>query len=148
MVSLSPFIKIKLNMRKHIISTAKAPQAIGTYSQALAVNGGVSIYLSGQIPLVAETMEMVAGDIRAQIKQVFDNLSHVCEAAKGGLNDIVKLNVYLTDLNNFPIVNEVMETYFNQPFPARAAVGISELPKGAMVEIDAIMVIQADNYSY
>lgn len=135
-------------MQKHIITTDKAPQAIGTYSQAVSVSGGVSIYLSGQIPLVAKTMCLVEGDISAQIHQVFKNLTHICTAAKGDLNDIVKLNVYLTDLNNFPIVNEIMATYFTKPYPARAAIGISELPKGAWVEMDAIMVIAPSEYQY
>ncbi|MBE8189751.1 MAG: RidA family protein [Candidatus Thioglobus sp.] len=135
-------------MQKHIISTENAPQAIGTYSQAVGVTGGLSIYLSGQIPLVPATMEMVEGDIRAQIEQVFTNLQAVCKAANGDLNDIVKLNVYLTDLNNFPLVNEIMATYFNQPFPARAALGISELPKGALVEMDGVMVVKEENYNY
>ncbi len=135
-------------MQKHIISTEQAPQAIGTYSQAVCVTGGQVIYLSGQIPLVAETMEVVEGDINAQISQVFDNLSAVCKAAKGSLNDIVKLNIYLTDLNNFPIVNKIMATYFDEPFPARAAVGVNELPKGVMVEMDGIMAIKEDNYNY
>jgi len=123
-------------MQKHIISTDKAPQAIGTYSQAVCVTGGSTIYLSGQIPLVPETMEMIEGDIAEQIIQVFKNLT------------IVKLNVYLTDLNNFPVVNEIMATYFDEPFPARAAVGINELPKGAMVEMDGVMVIKEGDYTY
>lgn len=135
-------------MQKHIISTENAPQAIGTYSQAVCVVGGANVYLSGQIPLVPETMQMLEGDISAQIHQVFKNLSAVCTAAKGNLNDIVKLNVYLTDLNHFPIINEIMATYFEQPFPARAAVGINALPKGALVEMDGVMVIKEDNYSY
>jgi len=135
-------------MQKQIISTDKAPQAIGTYSQAVCVTGGSTIYLSGQIPLVPETMEMVEGDISAQIHQVFKNLSAVCETTKGSLNDIVKLNVYLTDLNNFPVVNEIMATYFDEPYPARAAVGINELPKGALVEMDAVMVIEPCDYTY
>ncbi|MDC9715468.1 MAG: RidA family protein [Gammaproteobacteria bacterium] len=127
-------------MQKQIISTNKAPQAIGTYSQAIAVTGGATVYLSGQIPLVPETMEMVEGDISAQIHQVFKNLTAVCEAAGGGLNDIVKLNIFLTDLSNFPIVNEIMAQYFSTPYPARAAVGIKELPKAAQVEMDAVLV--------
>lgn len=135
-------------MQKHIISTKNAPQAIGTYSQAVSITGGSTIYLSGQIPLMPETMEMVQGDISAQIHQIFKNLLAVCKAANGNLNDIVKLNVYLTDLNNFSVVNEIMETYFEQPFPARAAVGINELPKGALVEMDGVMVIKEDNYNY
>ncbi len=135
-------------MQKHIVSTEKAPQAIGTYSQGVCIKGGSTIYLSGQIPLVPDTMEMVKGDISQQIHQVFKNLSAVCEAAKGNLGDIVKLNIYLTDLNNFPLVNEVMEQYFDEPFPARAAVGISELPKGSMIEADGVMIVKEDNYNY
>jgi len=126
-------------MTKEIIKTDKAPQAIGTYSQA--VKTGNTVYLSGQIPLVPETMEMVEGDIRAQITQVFQNLSAVAEAAGGGLQDVTKLNVYLTDLSNFPIVNEVMSEFFSEPYPARAAVGVAALPKLAQVEMDAIMVL-------
>jgi len=124
---------------KKIISTAKAPKAIGTYSQA--VKCGNTVYLSGQIPLVPETMEMINGDISAQIKRVFDNLSAVCEAAGGSLADIVKLNVFLTDLSNFPTVNEIMSQYFKEPYPARAAIGVASLPRGAGVEMDAVMVI-------
>ncbi|MBB3169870.1 RidA family protein [Simiduia aestuariiviva] len=124
---------------KAIISTDKAPAAIGTYSQAVKVNN--TVYLSGQIPLVPETMVMVEGDFRAQAHQVFKNLSAVCEAANGSLADIVKLNLYLADLGNFPVVNEVMAEYFQQPYPARAAVGVSELPKGAQFEAEAVMVI-------
>jgi len=126
-------------MSKEIIKTDKAPQAIGTYSQA--VKTGNTVYLSGQIPLVPETMEMVAGDIRAQITRVFQNLSAVAEAAGGGLQDVTKLNVFLTDLSNFPIVNEVMAEFFSEPYPARAAVGVAALPKLAQVEMDAIMVL-------
>ena len=100
-------------MKKHIISTDKAPQAIGTYSQAVCVTGGSTIYLSGQIPLIPETMEMVEGDISAQINQVFKNLTAVCEKSGGNLNDIVKLNIFLTDLSNFPTVNEIMAQYFD-----------------------------------
>lgn len=127
-------------MQKKIISTDKAPQAIGTYSQAITVTGGITTYLSGQIPLVPETMQMVEGDISAQIHQVFKNLTAVCEATGGELNNIVKLNIFLTDLNNFPIVNEIMAQYFSQPYPARAAVGIKELPKAAQVEMDGVLV--------
>lgn len=126
-------------MTKEIISTDKAPQAIGTYSQA--VRTGNTVYLSGQIPLVPETMEMVSGDIEAQIRRVFDNLQAVANAAGGSLADIVKLNVFLTDLSNFPQVNEVMADYFQQPYPARAAIGVAALPKDAGVEMDAIMEI-------
>mgnify|MGYP001569150905 CR=1 FL=1 len=135
-------------MQKHIISTDQAPQAIGTYSQAVRVTGGSTIYLSGQIPLVPETMEMVDGDISAQINQVFKNLTAVCKESGGSLNDIVKLNIFLTDLGNFPIVNEIMSQYFNEPYPARAAVGIKELPKGAQVEMDGVMVVESSNYNY
>lgn len=126
-------------MSKEIIKTDKAPQAIGTYSQA--VKTGNTVYLSGQIPLVPETMEMVEGDIRAQITQVFQNLSAVAEAAGGSLQDVTKLNVFLTDLSNFPIVNEVMAEFFSEPYPARAAVGVAALPKLAQVEMDAVMVL-------
>ncbi len=126
-------------MNKEIIATDKAPQAIGTYSQA--VKTGNTVYLSGQIPLVPESMEMVDGDIRAQITRVFQNLSAVATAAGGGLQDVAKLNVYLTDLSNFPIVNEVMAEFFAEPYPARAAVGVAALPKDAAVEMDAIMVL-------
>ena len=126
-------------MNKRIISTDQAPQAIGTYSQAVAV--GNTVYLSGQIPLVAETMELVDGDIEAQIRRVFDNLNAVAAAAGGGLADVVKLNVFLTDLANFPTVSEVMTDYFEAPYPARAAIGVAALPKGAQVEMDAVMVL-------
>ena len=122
---------------KTVISTDKAPKAIGTYSQAIRV--GSTVYLSGQIPLKPDTMELVTGDMRAQIRQVFDNLQAVAEAAGGTLADIVKLNVYLTDLAHFPLVNEVMASYISEPYPARAAVGVAALPKGAQVEMDAIM---------
>lgn len=120
-----------------IITTDKAPKAIGTYSQAIKV--GSTVYLSGQIPLKPDTMELVSGDMRVQIRQVFDNLKAVAEAAGGTLADIVKLNVYLTDLAHFPLVNEVMTNYISEPYPARAAVGVAALPKGAQVEMDAIM---------
>jgi reactive intermediate/imine deaminase len=124
-------------MAKTIINTDKAPQAIGTYSQAVKVNN--TVYLSGQIPLVPETMEMVNGDIEAQIRRVFDNLTAVCEAAGGGLQDIAKLNIFLTDLSNFASVNKIMAEYFEQPYPARAAIGVSQLPKDADVEMDGIL---------
>jgi reactive intermediate/imine deaminase len=126
-------------MDREIISTKEAPQAIGTYSQA--VRTGQTIYLSGQIPLIPETMDLVAGDIRDQITRVFDNLSAVARAGGGSLADIVKLNIYLTDPTHFPLVNEIMAEYFTAPYPARAAVGVSALPRGAMVEMDAVMVI-------
>ena len=122
---------------KEIISTDKAPQAIGTYSQAVKV--GSTVYLSGQIPLVPETMEIVDGDIEACIRQVFDNLTAVARAAGGDLSDIVKLNIFLTDLSHFPLVNQVMAEYFQEPYPARAAIGVAALPKGAEVEMDGIM---------
>ena len=126
-------------MSKEIISTDKAPQAIGTYSQAVKVND--TVYLSGQIPLIPQTMEMVEGGIEDQIKQVFDNLSAVAVAAGGSMSDIAKLNVFLTDLSHFPVVNEIMATYFTEPYPARAAIGVAALPKNAAVEMDAVMVI-------
>jgi len=126
-------------MDRETISTKEAPEAIGTYSQA--VRTGHTVYLSGQIPLNPDTMELVQGDIRDQVARVFDNLGAVARAAGGSLADIVKLNVYLTDLTHFPLVNEVMAKYFTAPYPARAAVGVSALPRGALVEMDAIMVI-------
>lgn len=121
------------------VRTATAPAAIGTYSQA--VRAGKTVYLSGQIPLDPDTMELVAGGIDAQIRQVFDNLAAVAQAAGGGLGDIVKLNVYLTDLGHFPRVNEIMSRYFQEPYPARAAIGVAALPKAAAVEMDAILVV-------
>ena len=124
---------------KAVIHTDNAPAAIGTYSQAVKVNN--TVYLSGQIPLDPQTMELVDGDIKANIRQVFDNLSAVCQASGGDLSNIVKLNIFLTDLSNFTAVNEVMAEYFQQPFPARAAIGVNELPKGAQVEMDGIVVI-------
>jgi len=125
-------------MQREVIHTDKAPQAIGTYSQAVRV--GDSVYLSGQIPLVPETMEMVEGNMETQIRRVFDNLSAVAAAAGGSLADIAKLNIFLTDLTHFPLVNQVMADYFQEPYPARAAVGVATLPKDAQVEMDAIMV--------
>lgn len=124
---------------KSVISTDKAPQAIGTYSQAVKV--GNTVYLSGQIPLHPESMELVAGGFKEQAIQVFENLKAVSEAAGGNLNDLVKINLYLTDLANFAVVNEVMASYFSQPFPARAAVEVSALPKGAAVEADGVLVV-------
>lgn len=124
-------------MAKTIINTDKAPQAIGTYSQAVKVNN--TVYLSGQIPLIPETMEMVDGEIEAQIRRVFDNLTAVCEAAGGKLQDIAKLNIFLTDLSNFATVNLIMAEYFEQPYPARAAIGVAQLPKDAEVEMDGIL---------
>lgn len=126
-------------MTRSIISTENAPQAIGTYSQAVKIDN--TVYLSGQIPLVPETMELVEGDMRTQITQVFNNLTAVAEASGGSLADVVKLNIYLTDLGHFPLVNEVMSEYFSQPYPARAALGVSELPKASQVEMDAVLVL-------
>ena len=124
-------------MSREIIATDQAPQAIGTYSQAVKV--GSTVYLSGQIPLIPETMEMIEGDIEAQSRRVFDNLAAVARAAGGSLNDVVKLNIFLTDLSHFAKVNEVMAEYFQQPYPARAAIGVAALPRDAGVEMDAIM---------
>jgi reactive intermediate/imine deaminase len=124
---------------KAVIHTTKAPAAIGTYSQAIKVNN--TVYLSGQIPLDPDTMNLVEGDFAAQAHQVFKNLQAVCEAANGSLADIVKLNIYLTDLSYFPIVNEVMGHYFQEPYPARAAIGINELPRASLIEADGILVL-------
>lgn len=124
-------------MKKEIITTDKAPQAIGTYSQA--VKSGSTVYMSGQIPLIPATMELVTGDIAAQIRQVLDNLQAVANAAGGSLQDVAKLNVFLVDLGNFATVNEIMAEYFQQPYPARAAIGVASLPKGAQVEMDAVL---------
>jgi reactive intermediate/imine deaminase len=124
-------------MNKEIISTDQAPQAIGTYSQAIKV--GDTVYVSGQIPLIPKTIELIKGDIAEQVRQVFRNLSAIAEAAGGTLEDYVKLNVFLTDLNNFATVNEVMAEFYQQPYPARAALGIAALPRGAEVEVDGIM---------
>ncbi len=128
-------------MSREIISTDRAPQAIGTYSQAVKV--GDTVYLSGQIPLDPATMELVDGDIEAAIRRVFDNLSAVAEAAGGSLAEVVKLNVFLTDLGHFPTVNRIMAEYFSEPYPARAAIGVAALPKGAEVEMDAVLVLGA-----
>lgn len=126
-------------MSKTIIVTDKAPQAIGTYSQA--VRAGNTVYLSGQIGLDPATMTLVEG-IDAQVHRVFSNLQAVAEASGGSLADVVKLNVFLTDLGNFALVNTVMAEYFSQPYPARAAVGVASLPRGALVEADAVMVFE------
>jgi reactive intermediate/imine deaminase len=126
-------------MARKIIQTEMAPQAIGTYSQAVRV--GNTVYLSGQIPLDPLTMEVVIGDMEFMVVRVFENLKAVAEAAGGSLDDVVKLNVFLTDLSHFALVNEVMSRYFSEPFPARAAVGVAALPKDVPVEMDAIMVI-------
>ena len=127
-------------MARQIIQTDNAPQAIGTYSQAVKV--GDTVYLSGQIPLDPQTMNLVAGDMGAQVRRVFDNLAAVAQAAGGNLNDIVKLNIFLTDLAHFALVNQIMAEYFQQPYPARAAIGVASLPKGAAVEMDAVMEIE------
>ena len=126
-------------MPKEPIHTPLAPAAIGPYSQA--IRAGNTVYLSGQIPLDPSTMEIVKGDIRAQIRRVFDNLAAVAEASGGSLTNAVRLTVYLTDLANFPVVNEIMAEYCEKPFPARAAIGVAQLPRGAAVEIDGILVM-------
>jgi reactive intermediate/imine deaminase len=126
-------------MPKQPIATKEAPAAIGTYSQA--IRSGSTVYLSGQIPLDPKTMELVTGDPRAQIRQVFDNLAAVAAAAGGSLENAVRLTVYLTDLKHFPLVNEIMAEYFSEPYPARAAIGVAQLPRGAAVEVDGILVL-------
>ncbi|MCC5791710.1 MAG: RidA family protein [Legionellaceae bacterium] len=126
---------------REVIHTEQAPQAIGTYSQAIKV--GDTVYISGQIPLVPETMLLVGEEIREQIEQVFKNMAAVCEAAGGGLADIVKINIYLTDLTHFPLVNEVMSRYFQAPYPARAALGVRALPRNAQIEAEAVMVLRS-----
>lgn len=126
-------------MSRTTIQTDQAPAAIGTYSQAVKM--GNTVYLSGQIPLDPKTMEMVDSDVEAEIHQVFRNLTAVCEASGGGLNDIVKLNIFLTDLGCFAQVNAIMAEYFAEPFPARAAIGVAALPRGARVEMDGILVV-------
>jgi len=126
-------------MQREVISTKNAPQAIGTYSQAVKV--GDTVYLSGQIPLNPKTMELIEGDMSAQIMRVFDNLTAVANAAGGSLADISKLNIFLTDLTHFSLINEMMAKYFSEPYPARAAIGVANLPKNALVEMDAIMTL-------
>lgn len=126
-------------MPRTIIDTPDAPAAIGTYSQAVRV--GNTVYLSGQIPLVPGSGELITGPIEPQIRRVFDNLRALCVAAGGDLSHIVKLNVFLTDLKHFPDVNRIMAEYFQKPYPARAAIGVAQLPKGAEVEMDAIVVL-------
>ena len=128
---------------KTIINTDKAPSAIGTYSQAVKVKN--TVYLSGQIPLVPATMEVISEDFTEQAQQVFKNLVAVCEAAGGNINDMVKVNIFLQDLSNFAIVNEIMSQYFTQPYPARAAVQVARLPKDVAIEIDGVM--ELPNYS-
>ncbi|MBP6519229.1 RidA family protein [Shewanella sp.] len=122
---------------KIIIATENAPAAIGTYSQAVKV--GSTVYLSGQIPLVPSTMQIVSDDFEAQVVQVFENLTAVCTVAGGSINDIVKLNIFLIDLSHFAKVNEIMSRYFSQPYPARAAIGVKQLPKDSQVEMDGVM---------
>lgn len=129
---------------KTIIHTPNAPQAIGTYSQAVKIRS--TVYLSGQIPLDPATMQLVDGDIGAQIRRVFSNLQAVADAAGGSLNDLVKLNVYLTDLSHFPLVNQIMAEYLDEPYPARAAIGVAALPKGALVEMDGILELGGENF--
>jgi len=128
-------------MAREIIHTSDAPEAIGTYSQAVKV--GDTVYLSGQIPLVPETMTVIEGDFSTQVRRVFDNLSAVAKASGGTLQDIVKLNIFLTDLSYFGTVNEIMAEYFQQPYPARAAIGVASLPKDVPVEMDAVMHLGA-----
>ncbi len=126
-------------MTKQIIQTNNAPSAIGAYSQAVKIEN--TVYLSGQIPLIPETMQLIEGDFKQQLHQVFRNLRAVANAAGGKLADIVKLNIYLTNMETFPAVNQIMAEYFHEPYPARAAIGVASLPKGAAVEMDAIMVL-------
>ena len=126
-------------MSREIIKTDQAPQAIGTYSQAVKV--GTTVYLSGRIALDPQTMTMVDGDTEAEIRRVLDNLQAVARAAGGGLDDMAKLNVYLVDLASFGTVNEIMAEYFQEPFPARAAIGVAALPRNATVEVDAVLVV-------
>ena len=127
-------------MAKQVIFSENAPAAIGPYSQA--IRAGNTVYLSGQIPLVPATMEIISDDVTEQTQQVFKNLQAVCEAAGGSLKDIVKLNIYMTDLGNFATVNEVMTQFFEQPYPARAALGVRALPKDVAVEIEGVMVLE------
>lgn len=126
-------------MPREIIHSDAAPKAIGTYSQA--VKCGDTVYVSGQIPLDPETMDVVEGDIEAQIRRVFDNLAAVAAAAGGSLADFVKFNIYLTDLTHFPVVNQVMAEYLSEPYPARAALGVAALPRGVGVEVEGVMVL-------
>lgn len=127
-------------MVKASIQTNNAPAAIGPYSQAVKVDN--TVYLSGQIPLDPATMEIVGGGIEAQITRVFDNLNAVAKASGGSLKDVVKLNIFLTDMSNFPALNEIMAKYFTEPYPARAAIGVAALPKAAQVEMDAVLVLE------
>lgn len=132
-------------MPREIINTDQAPTAIGPYSQAVKV--GDTVYLSGQIPLDPHTMQLVEGGMAVQIRRVFDNLAAVAGAAGGSLADTVKLNVFLTDLGHFALVNEIMADYFKEPYPARAALGVAALPRGALIEMDAVLVLTADSFS-
>ena len=127
-------------MPREIIRTDQAPAAIGAYSQAIKV--GDTVYLSGQIPLDPATMQLVEGDMAAQIRRVFDNLAAVARAGGGSLADTIKLNVFLIDLGHFALVNQVMAEYFEEPYPARAAIGVAALPRGAQVEMDAVLVLE------
>ena len=124
-------------MQRTIIQTAQAPAAIGTYSQA--VRAGDTVYLSGQVPLDPATTQLVSGDFEAQVRRVFENLKAVAQAAGGSLASAVKVNIYLTDLGNFPKVNEVMAQYFDKPYPARTTLGVAQLPRGAQVEIECVL---------
>jgi reactive intermediate/imine deaminase len=126
-------------MSKVIIRTSDAPAAIGTYSQAVKI--GTTVYLSGQIPLVPSTMQLVSENFAKQTHQVFKNLAAVCDAAGGSLNDMVKVNIFLTDLGQFATVNEIMSQYFAEPYPARAAVQVSALPRASQIEIDGVMEV-------
>jgi reactive intermediate/imine deaminase len=126
-------------MSKEPIHTSKAPAAIGPYSQA--IRAGSTVYLSGQIPLDPKTMELVKGDVRAQARQVFDNLAAVAQASGGSLANAVRLTIYLTDLAHFPVVNEIMAEYCKEPYPARVTIGVAQLPRGAAVEVDGILVL-------
>lgn len=134
--------KKRAKMSREIIHTEKAPAAIGTYSQAVKIGG--TVYVSGQIPLDPKTMQLVSDDIREQIKQVFENLQAVIQASGADFCDVVKATVYLTDLNHFALVNEIMAQYFKAPYPARVAIGVQSLPKGSLVEIDATLVLTND----
>jgi reactive intermediate/imine deaminase len=124
-------------MKKQIIQTADAPKAIGTYSQAVRV--GDTVYVSGQIPLDPTSGQLISGDIEAEIRRVFDNLKGIAQAAGGSLANVVKLNVFLTDLAHFPLVNQIMATYFSEPYPARAVIGVAALPRGARVEMECVL---------
>jgi reactive intermediate/imine deaminase len=139
MHELTLFLPMESKLTKNIISTDNAPSAIGTYSQA--VRTGNFVFVSGQIPLDPQTMEIIDGDFEARARRVFDSLRAICEEAGGNLDQIVKLTIYLTDLNNFATVNSVMAEYFTAPFPARAALGVASLPKGVDVEADAILAL-------